>query len=132
MTKTPSPAQGLSRFARSPSARWDSERKIVWLTGVQNSSTVPELCAAIARAIAFDEGDLVLDLSDATSIDESVVEVVVLAREYLRQRSRVVALRAPAPSVRRTFALCGLAEFVAAAQGDDVNDTGNYQLASTA
>jgi len=128
MTKTPSPAQRLPRFVGSPNARWDSQRKVVWLYGEQNSSTAPELCAAIARALAFDEGDLLLDLTDATSIDESVVEVIVLAREYLQQRSRSVSLRSPAPSVRRAFALCGLAELVAAPEGDETNDTGNYRL----
>jgi anti-anti-sigma regulatory factor len=53
--------------------------------------------SAIARAIAFDEADLWLDLSAATSIDESVVEVIALAREYLRQRSRSVSLRSLVP-----------------------------------
>jgi anti-anti-sigma factor len=128
MTKTPSPAQRLSRTARSPNARWDSRRKVVWLYGLQNSSAVPELCSAIARAIAFDEADILLDLSDATSIDRAVVEVIVLAREYLRKRSRSIALRSPAPSVRRVLVLCGLAELVAGSEGEDVNEAGDYQL----
>jgi anti-anti-sigma factor len=128
MTKTPSHAQRLTRFVGSPGARWDPQRKVVFLYGEQNSSTIPELCAAIARAIAFDEADLLLDLSNATSIDEAVVEVIVLAREYLRERSRSFALRSPTTSVCRVFSLCGLAELVDTTQGDDVSYARNYRL----
>jgi anti-anti-sigma factor len=120
VTKTSS-AQRFPRSARSPGASWDSPRKVVWLYGEQNSSTVPKLCAAMARGIAFDEADLLLDLSDATSIDDSVVEVIVLAREYLRKRSRSLAVRSVTPSVCRVFVLCGLAELV-------VSDAGTYRL----
>ena len=121
MTKTPSPAQRPTRIARSPSASWDSQSKVVWLYGDQSPLTVPELCAAIARGIAFDEEDLMLDLGNASSIDDSVVEVIVLAREYLRQRSRSVAIRSVTPSACRVFVLCGLAELV-------VSDAGTYRL----
>jgi anti-anti-sigma factor len=128
MTKTPSPAQRLTRFGRSPGAMWDPRSKVVWLRGEQNSSRVPELCAAIARAIAFDDDDLLLDLSEMTMIDEAVVEVIVLAREYLRQRSRSLALRSPTPSVCRVLELCGLSELVGATEGGDESDAGNYRL----
>jgi anti-anti-sigma factor len=121
VTKTSSPAQGLTRFGRSPGATWDAQRKVVWLYGEQNSSTVAKLCAALARGIAFDEADLLLDLSDATSIDDSVVEVIVLAREYLQKRSRSLAIRSVTPSVCRVLVLCGLAELV-------VSDAGTYRL----
>jgi anti-anti-sigma regulatory factor len=93
----------------------------VWLYGDQSPLTVPELCAAIARGIAFDEEDLMLDLGNASSIDDSVVEVIVLAREYLRQRSRSLAIRSVTPSACRVFVLCGLAELV-------VSDAGTYRL----
>jgi anti-anti-sigma factor len=127
MTKTPSRAQRHPRFV-SPGAMWDPQRKVVWLRGAQNASTVPELCAAIARAIAFDQADLLLDLSDVTSLDEAVVEVVDLAREYLRQRSRSFALRSPRPPVRRLLVLCGLSELLDATQGNDESDAGNYRV----
>jgi anti-anti-sigma factor len=107
---------------------WDPQRKVVWLYGEQNSSTIPELCAAIARAIAFDEADLLLDLSDAASVDEAVVEVIVLTREYLRERSRSFALRSPTHSVSRVLSLCGLAELVDTTPGNDVSDAENYRL----
>jgi anti-anti-sigma factor len=127
MTKTPSRALRPPRFV-SPGAMWDPQRKVVWLRGAQNASTVPQLCAAIARAIAFDEADLLLDLSDLTSLDEAVVDVVVLAREYLRERSRSFALRSPRPAVRRLLVLCGLSELLDATQGKDVSDAGDYRL----
>jgi anti-anti-sigma factor len=125
VTKTPSPAQGITHSARSPGAMWDPQRKVVWLYGAQDSSTVPGLSAAIAAGIAFDEATLLLDLTDATSIDEAIVEVIVLARAYLRRRSRSLALRSATPSVRRVFVLCGLTELVDDAPESSADDAEN-------
>lgn len=127
MTKTPSPAQRLTRLDRSPASIWDPQHNVVWLRGEQNSATVPELCASVARAIAFDEADLLFDLSNVTSIDKTVVEVIALTREYLRQRSRSLALRSSTPSISRVFVRCGHAELISATQEFYVSGARSYR-----
>jgi anti-anti-sigma regulatory factor len=57
----------------------------------------------LARATAFDATGLVLDMSKVGSIGASTLGVVVRAREFLRQRSRSLTVRAPSASARRSI-----------------------------
>ena len=46
-----------------------ADHSVVWVRGAHDASTVVALCLTMARAIAFDDTDLVIDLSEATFMD---------------------------------------------------------------
>ena len=81
---------------------------VVWLWGEHDLSTDDALCATLARAIALDSAGLVLDLSEVEFMAVSTFGVIVLAREFLRQRSRSLTVRCPSAFVRRVIDACGL------------------------
>ena len=62
----------------------------------------------MARAIALDDADLVLDLSGVEFMDAATVRLIIRAREFLRLRSRSLTLRSPSTHARRVLDLCGL------------------------
>jgi anti-anti-sigma factor len=97
----------ISRRRRLAFARRDAARTVVWLRGEHDHSTVAALAETMARAMALDDSDLVVDLSEVTFMDAATVGVIVRARELLRLRSRSLALRAPSTSARRILDLCG-------------------------
>ncbi len=109
------PFEDSSRAARRPgSAAVDERAKhpVVWLRGEFDVSTAADLSAALARAIALVDADLVIDVSDVQFMDAAAVGVIVRTRTFLEQRSRSLTLRSPSPRVRRVFDLCGLAELL--------------------
>ena len=64
-------------------ARRDAARTVVWLRGEHDVSTVAALSETLARAIALDDADLVVDLSDVQFMGAATVGVIVRARELL-------------------------------------------------
>ena len=94
--------RGLSAFARR-----DAARTVVWLRGEHDVSTVAALSETMARAIARDDADLVVDLSDVQFMGAATVGVIVRARELLGLRSRSLALRSPSRCARRILDLSG-------------------------
>jgi anti-sigma B factor antagonist len=93
----------------------DGDRVVVWLRGEHDIATSAELSADLARAVALDESDLVVDLSEVQFMDASTIGVVVTTRNCLLGRSRSLSLRAPASHTRRILEVCGLAELIDAA-----------------
>ncbi len=89
------------------SAGLDGDRTVVWLRGEHDLATSASLSEAMARAIALDNADLVVDLSEVQFMDTATVQVMVEMRELLRLRSRSLALRAPSPRAQRILGLCG-------------------------
>jgi anti-sigma B factor antagonist len=87
----------------------DADRTVVWLRGEHDVSTVAALSQTMARAIALDDGDLVIDLSGIQFMDAATVGVIVRARDFLHLQSRSLALQAPSPCAVRILDLCGLA-----------------------
>jgi len=87
---------------------------IVWLRGEHDLATVSALSGALARSIAANEADLVVDLSDVQFMDASTVGVIVRARRFLEERSRSLALRAPSASAQLVLSICDLTDLVAA------------------
>ena len=73
----------------------DCDRTVVWLRGEHDVSTVAALSQTMARAIALDDGDLVVDLSGVDFMDAATVGVIVRARDFLELQSRSLTLRAP-------------------------------------
>ena len=74
---------------------------VVWLHGEHDSSTSPQLCDELARVIAADEHDVVVDLSCVRSMGVVTVRVLDRARIFLGQRSRRLVLRSPSPCAQR-------------------------------
>jgi anti-anti-sigma factor len=81
---------------------------IVLLQGEHDLSTDEALCMTLARAIALDDGRLVLDLSEVAFIAVSTLRVIVRAQEFLQHRSRSLTVWSPSPCARRAIHACGL------------------------
>jgi anti-sigma B factor antagonist len=109
MTASKSSSATVSRPGLAAISGRDRDRTVVWLGGEHDLLTVASLSATMARAIALDEADLVLDLSDVDFMGAATVGVIVRGRTLLRLRSRSLALRSPSRSARRVIELCGLA-----------------------
>ena len=78
----------------------DADHGVVWVRGAHDASTVVALCMTVARAVAFDDSDLVVDLSGVTFMDAATVAVLVRAEAFLRDRSRSLTLRSPSTHAR--------------------------------
>jgi anti-anti-sigma factor len=89
----------------------------VWLTGEHDSSTARALWQSLAAAIAVNQADLVVDLSEVKFMDAAIVRVLIRARECLDQQSRKLVLQAPSRRAWRVLELCGLTAMVE--PGDD-------------
>jgi anti-anti-sigma factor len=99
--------RGLLAFVRR-----DTARTVVWLRGEHDVSTVAALSETMARAMAHDGADLVVDLSEVQFMGAATVGVIVRARELLGLRSRSLVLRSPSRCARRIFDLCGHADLL--------------------
>jgi anti-anti-sigma factor len=95
----------------------DADRHVILLRGEHDSSTVAALAHTLARAIAADHADLVLDLSGVQFMDAATVGVIVRAREFLGERLRCLTLRSPSTCAARTLKLCGVEDRTAVARG---------------
>ena len=88
----------------------DADRTVVWLRGEHDICTVAALSQILARAIALDDGDLVVDLSGVRFMDAATVGVILRARDFLRLQSRSLVLRSPSTSATRILDMCALAD----------------------
>jgi anti-sigma B factor antagonist len=107
----------LSRRRLGALAPADSDRHVVLLCGEHDLSTMTALSETLARAIAADHADLVLDLSGVQFMDAAIVGVIVRAREFLGVRSRRLTLRSPSRCASRVLHLCGVDDRTAVAHG---------------
>ena len=98
----------------------DADRPVVVLGGEHDSSTVAALAMTLARAIAADDGDLVLDLIGVKFMDAATVGVIVRARAFLGERSRCLTLRSPSTCAARALMLYGVEDRNAVAGGSAV------------
>lgn len=90
----------------------DADRTVVWLRGEHDVSTVAALSQTMARAIALDDGDLVVDLSGVQFMDAATVGVIIRARDFLALQSRSLVLHAPSACAARVLDLCALADLL--------------------
>jgi anti-anti-sigma factor len=96
----------------------EADRTVVCLRGEHDAFTAAELSEAMTRAMALDEGDLVVDLSGVTFMAVTTVGVVLRARALLRLRSRSLVVRSPSACARRVLDLCGIADLLELRPGD--------------
>jgi anti-anti-sigma factor len=79
---------------------------IVWLSGEHDCSTDGALCHNLAKAISLDQPTVVVDLSQVVFIGASTIRLLMLASDYLRQRSQSLMVRSPSRQACRALALC--------------------------
>ena len=96
--------RGLATFAGR-----DGDRTVIWLQGEHDISTTVALTDTLARAVALDDADLVIDLSEVQFMSAATVGILVRTDDLLRQQSRSLTLRAPSTCARRVLELCGVA-----------------------
>ena len=95
----------VSKRGMAPGTGRGASPTVVRLRGLQDASTDPVLCRALARAIAVDDAAIVVDLSEAEPMGLSTLAVIVRAREFLRFWSRPLTVRSPSPSARRLIGI---------------------------
>ena len=90
---------------RGPHARLsrDSGATIVWLEGEHDIATGWLVADTLARAIALDDADLIVDLSGVEFIGADTIGILIRTRAYLLARNRSLLLRAPARCARRVM-----------------------------
>src|SRR5258706_9868029 len=84
----------------------------VFLSGEHDLSTSLALRHLMAEVIARNDADVVVDLSQVDFMGASTVGVIVRAREFLRQHSRQLSVRASSGRARHVLELCGLADIL--------------------
>jgi len=90
----------------------NASRGVVWLRGEYDISREMELSHTMAGAMALDEGDLVVDLSEVTFMDAATIGVFIRARNDLRLQCRSLTLRSSSGFARRVLELCGLTDLL--------------------
>jgi anti-sigma B factor antagonist len=99
-------------YSAAPLVSHEGDRTVVWLSGEQDIATVPQLTSTVVQAMAFDDADLVVDMSGVTFMAAGTIGVLIAARNDLRQQSRSLVFRAPSKSARRVLELCGIVDLV--------------------
>ena len=89
-----------------------SAEVVVCLAGDHDLSTRASLTETMARAIALDHADLVVDLSGVRFMGSEIAEVLGRARDFLQVHSRSLRLRCPPARVSRVLELSGLGDLV--------------------
>jgi anti-anti-sigma factor len=112
MELTPDHGRGgwVNVSCRGPAAlaERDVNRTVVLLRGEYDASTLTALSEAMARAIALNDADLVVDLSGVEYMGAATVRLIIRAREFLRLRTRTLTLRSPSTRAQNVLHLCGL------------------------
>lgn len=112
MAPTESPLVSVSHRGQGELVGRDADRTVVWLRGEHDISTTAGVTLALARAVALDAADVVIDLSRVEFMGAETIGIIVRARDFLRSRSRLLMLRSPSRSARRVIDLCDLAELI--------------------
>jgi anti-sigma B factor antagonist len=80
----------------------------VHLTGTLDVRSVAQTREVLDAALAYGDGDLVLDLSALDAWDAAGLGLVVAAHRKARRAGRRLVLRGPGPGVLRTLAVTRL------------------------
>ena len=113
MAATCSPPQTPSTMADT-SISVEGSRTVVWLRGAHDSSSLGALTRSLAGAVSSDDTDVIIDLSGITSLSGSTVTVLVRLRDFLRDESRRLTIRAPSPAARSDIDWHDLVGFIEA------------------
>jgi anti-anti-sigma factor len=86
----------------------EGDRTVVWLDGDHDVATVLVLADTLARAVAIDEGGVVVDLDGVTFIGSATIEMLIRCRDILSRQSRSLTLRSPSRCALRMLEVCQL------------------------
>ena len=96
-------------YARAPATLGsDVDCNVVWLRGEHDMSTSSADSEVLACAIARNDWNVTVDLSDVWFMDASTIRTLVRARAFLDERSRSLTLRSPSRSAALVIRVCGL------------------------
>jgi anti-anti-sigma regulatory factor len=106
----PSGSVSCRRLAVLPGC--EANGGVVWMRGGHDASTAVASCTIMARAMALDDADRVVDFSEVTAIDAATVGVIIRAEASLRERWPSLRLRSRSTRPRGVLVLCGRRDFV--------------------
>lgn len=112
-------------------AGMDAGHTVVWLQGEHDISTEAALSETMARAIALDDADLVVDLSGVQFIGASTIGVIIRTRNVLRDQSRSLMLRSPPRCALLVLELCGLTDLLDPGPIEQTHVAGNVDALGT-
>jgi anti-anti-sigma factor len=120
MVSTMFPSVGESSLPRAPVPRVSGEggRTVLWLSGEYDVATLTDMAKGLAAAIALDDADLVVDLTEVQFIDVATIGLLIRARNFLRLRSRQLTLRNPPRCAQLILHVCGLSGLIDAPPAD--------------
>ena len=104
--------EATASVSESATVRRHGDRTVISLHGDQDITTAPVVADTLARVIAMDDADLVVDLRDVTFLSAAVIRLLVRSRALTDRYHRSMTLRAPSPCAARVLAICGLTDFV--------------------
>ena len=99
------------RLAPTSSVLRGDGHTLVLLEGEHDIASLFAVAESLAIAIALDDQDLVVDLSGVQFMGAETIGILIRARNFLREQSRSLTLRAPAPCAQRVLDLCELGDF---------------------
>lgn len=99
--------------AATDAERWSTPRRdvdcnIVWLRGEHDVSTSVADSEDLARAIALNDSNLIVDLSEVRFMDGSTIRTLIRAHAFLDARSRSLTLRSPSRCAALLIRLSGI------------------------
>jgi anti-anti-sigma factor len=108
----PSLGDAVGQGPAVPRVSVERDRTVVWLSGEYDIAALTVLAEGLASAIALDDADLVVDLTELQFIDAAIVGLLVRTRNFLRPRFRKLTLRNPPRCAQRILDICGLAGLI--------------------
>jgi anti-anti-sigma factor len=90
----------------------DADRVVVRLRGEHDASSVDALSQIVARAMALDDVNVFVDLSEVEFMSAATVGVILRARGFLGLRARSLTLRFPSSCARRVLEMCWLGDLL--------------------
>ena len=86
----------------------EGTRTIIWLAGDQDVATARRLREDLDSAIAADDSDIAVDMSEVTFIDAATIGTLIAGRNDLRTLARMLTIRDSPPHTRRLLDVCEL------------------------
>jgi len=83
---------------------------VVRLWGEHDWSTVPALAALLATAVAREDTNLVVDMSEVRFINAASIRVLTAAGDFMVGQSRTFTLRSPSRCAQRILDLCAVSD----------------------
>lgn len=87
---------------------------VVAFRGEADIATLPVVADTLARVIADQRGDVIVDLAETKLIDTATVRAVLRAREVLACGGRQLTLQSPSRIANRVLSVFGLSDLVGA------------------